>query len=94
MIFFGSGELIGGLFVGKIRDNFGQKCAAIVVLLFTLIQSFVTIFQIINNKFGGITLIMTLIWGIQDSAINVLIYSILGFEFEDRSMPFSTLNLM
>lgn len=79
MIFLGLGELTGGIFIGKIRDNFGQKCATLVVLIISMMSAFFTLSQILSNQTTELTFIMTFLWGIYDCTINVHVNSILGF---------------
>lgn len=37
---------------------------------------------------------MTGLWGLVDAAINIFCFRTLGFEFESKSIPFGTYNLM
>jgi hypothetical protein len=38
--------------------------------------------------------VMNFVWGLQDSGLNILMMSILGFEFEDKTTPFSVYNFV
>jgi hypothetical protein len=41
-----------------------------------------------------LSLAMTFMWGVQDSAVNTHTSEVMGFEFEDNSRPYSVNNLV
>ena len=83
MIFLGFGEVFGGLALGYLRDNHGNKTtvvAEIVLLLITFILAI--IFNAENKWHPGTGFMMCLAWGLQDAGVNNLIWCVCGFEFE------------
>lgn len=82
MALLGLGEVIGGYFVGIVRDKFGNTQAYLLqALLLALAVTLVVVYNE-RNKFGTLAYIMIFVWGVHDSGINTLIRSILGFEFD------------
>ena len=61
-----------------------------------LIVGSVTLMIVTNqvNKFGPLCYVMPFVWGLQDSCCNILIRSLLGFEFESQITPFSVFNFV
>ena len=45
-------------------------------------------------SYNWLTYLMCFIWGIQDGAINIHTYRVLGTEFKSKSEPFSVFNLV
>lgn len=86
----GVGEIIGGaLFIGPIRDRFGNKTAYSIQSLLTILALSLVLIYSHLNTFSFLAYLMCFFWGIQDSGLNTLIYCVLGFEFEDKSTPFA-----
>lgn len=54
----------------------------------------ITVFSILSEHYGWLTFVMCFIWGIQDGAVNIHTFQILGFEFVSKSEPFSVFNLV
>ena len=89
IIFLGVGEILGGiLFIGPIRDKFGNKIAYIVLMLETALAIAIVLVYNNNDKFNWMAYAMCFFWGFQDSGINCLINCMLGFEFADKTTPF------
>jgi fucose permease len=89
MIPLGIGEMIGGLIFGSVNDKMGQKAGITYCLIMTII-AFAMLFAYIEiYKFSVLAFFMTLIWGLQDSAVNTMTNCILGFEFDSKIIPFS-----
>ena len=54
----------------------------------------VILIVLIEAKYTNMTYVMIFLWGIQDSATNVHLSGILGFEFESKAEPFGVFNLL
>jgi len=89
MVFLGLGEICGTVINGNLSDRFGSKLIMIlnmceVVLAFVLLMLF--------NWVGEFSLwsaaIVTFTWGVQDGGVNNFLYTILGFQFESKTLPF------
>ena len=94
MALLGLGEVMGGYFVGIVRDKFGNSHAYILqAVLLALAVVLVVIFNE-ENKFGPMAYVMIYVWGLHDSGVNTLIRSILGFEFDSQSTPFCVFNFV
>ena len=86
----GVGEIVGGvLFIGPIRDHFGNKTAYSIQSLLTIVAISLVLIYSHLNTFSFLAYLMCFFWGLQDSGLNTLIYCVLGFEFEDKSTPFA-----
>ena len=94
MIAFGIGELAGGLAIGKVVDTVGPKKACLLNTFSCVVMSVLTVYQVVSNRFGWVTFAMAFMWGWQDSSTNVHVYSILGFQFDDATMPFCAYNFI
>lgn len=94
MAVLGVGEMIGGYFVGQLRDNFGNSIAIITQLILT---SLAVLSVLTFNRLDHFSLVlaytMCFLWGLQDSGINCILRSILGFEFESNLLPFSVFSV-
>eukprot|EP00347_Sterkiella_histriomuscorum_P000222 403376714 len=94
MVIFGVGEMIGCFFIGYVVDKKGSKFASVVDVVIIVIQTIVTLLFLWQNQFNYLALLMTFMWGFQDSATNTHLAEMLGFEFESNSEPFSVFNLV
>jgi predicted MFS family arabinose efflux permease len=94
MAMLGLGEMIGGYVVGQLRDKFGNASAisAQITLTFLAITSVMT-FNRLENFSLNLAYLMCFLWGLQDSGINCLLRSILGFEFDSNLLPFSVFSV-
>jgi predicted MFS family arabinose efflux permease len=94
MAMLGLGEMIGGYVVGQLRDNFGNATAisAQLTLIFLAVISVMT-FNRLDYFNLSLAYLMCFLWGLQDSGINCLLRSILGFEFESNLLPFSVFSV-
>lgn len=63
MILLGIGEIIGGNFVGLVRDKLGNRVAIITQIALTILGVLVVIIQNEVNTFGWYTWIMCFLWG-------------------------------
>jgi len=78
----GAGDLLGGVVVGQIRDRFGNK-VTIIYNIILIIPSFIIILIVNNtNTYNYTSWLMCFMWGFMDSGVGILLYSMLGFEFE------------
>jgi predicted MFS family arabinose efflux permease len=89
MVSLGIGELIGASVMAKCVDKFGLKKCALINAGNIGFATLLVIVFIYRNEYGWLAYIMTLLWGYQDSSISIHLNSILGFEFEEDSEPFS-----
>ena len=94
MIFFGWGEVIGGLVMGQIIDRFGSKRTTLVNLLIVVLTAGITTHQLVNLEYSWHTFLLTFAWGFHDAAVSIHSQQILGFEFESKSEPFCVYNLV
>jgi len=94
LVAFGIGDVIGGTCNGHILDKIGSKKGALVNVVLIILTAAVTLISIQVLKYNWLTYVMCFIWGIQDGAINIHTYRILGTEFKSKSEPFSVFNLV
>ncbi len=89
MVVLGVGEMIGGFLVTKVIELRDMRMG-VVCCIFLTILGFV-VFIVLNEIriFGWLCFLFTFLWGVQDSALNTVMNSILGFEFESNIIPFS-----
>lgn len=94
MTMLGAGEIIGGQFLGWIRDYSSTKTAAAVLIIETCIAYAFLIWYNERNVFDWLAYVFVFLWGIQDSGLNCIVRSILGFEFDSKIVPFSVFNFL
>lgn len=88
-ILLGVGEILGGImFVGPIRDKYGNRIAYIVQMILTALAVANVLYYNNQDTYNWAAYSMCFFWGIQDSGINCLINCMLGFEFDDKTTPF------
>ena len=90
----GAGEILGGNIIGPIRDKLGNKFAYVVEIMFLVAAISLVISVNRSNEFGYTSFLMCFVWGLQDSGLNCLIRCVLGFEFDDKQIPFSIFNFV
>eukprot|EP00347_Sterkiella_histriomuscorum_P001726 403370919 len=89
MVALGFGEIIGANVQGKIVDKIGTKPTCIINVILILMSTIFVMNYLYVNKYTPFAFVMTFMWGFQDSAVSIHLNSILGFEFEGNSEPFS-----
>lgn len=94
MVAMGVGEMMGGLFVGKIIDTFSSKAAVIANVAIIAVMTIVSVAFIAIDKYNVLAFVMTFMWGFQDSAINTHTGQMLGFEFDSNVEPYSVFNMV
>lgn len=89
MIAFGFGEVIGGVIFGVVIDIIGTKNTCLLNTAVCAIQGLVSIYSIGSGNYDIFSLIMCFLWGFGDAGLNIHCFTIMGFEFESKSVPFS-----
>ena len=64
MTMFGVGELISGLVVGPLIDNFGSRKIAAANFFIIAIMTAVTLYSVKRLNFDGWSFVMCLFWGL------------------------------
>jgi hypothetical protein len=62
-------------------------------VLIIILMIVVTLGYIIIMDFGWLAYVMTLLWGLQDGALNAHTFQMLGFEFDNPDEAFAVFNL-
>ena len=88
MTSFGIGEFCGSYLIGFIIDRLNSKRATIFIMLNIFLMTIITLKAINITSYGLLTFLMTFFWGLQDASINVHLFQLLGFEFENATEPF------
>lgn len=81
-MFFGIGQAISGILMGKIIDLTSSKKACFVNVLFMGLTLAVSIINIKMLEYGWISYVTCLLWGMQDGVVNTHCFQMLGFEFD------------
>lgn len=89
MVALGFGEIIGANVQGRIVDRLGTKKTCLLNVGLVLISTMLVLNYLYVNRFTKFAFVMTFMWGYQDSSVSIHLNSILGFEFEGNSEPFS-----
>lgn len=92
MAVLGIGETLGGNLIGLLRDKVNNKVAIVMQLLLCMAALFSVYLFNRLNQFTGLAHLMCFLWGLQDSGINCLVRSMLGFEFDSKIVPYSVFN--
>ena len=71
-----------------------MRAANFTVMLVILVMTVVTVINCLHLEYGYLSYIMTFMWGLEDGVVNIIIFRILGFEFESNSAPFGVFNLV
>jgi MFS family permease len=83
LVGFGVGEIVGGLALGKIMDKIGNKASLVLCLVLMLVGTAAALAFIFIFSFTlWLAVIMTFTWGVQDGALNNLLFCIMDFQFE------------
>ena len=85
---YGGGNLIGGLFVGQIikRSN-SHKKTLIFFIVWASLTFLLIIVYTITFQFNYTPFVFGVMWGVMDSGLNSHNGIILGFEFNDKTIP-------
>eukprot|EP00350_Pseudokeronopsis_sp_OXSARD2_P005866 CAMPEP_0170567266 /NCGR_PEP_ID=MMETSP0211-20121228/80369_1 /TAXON_ID=311385 /ORGANISM="Pseudokeronopsis sp., Strain OXSARD2" /LENGTH=186 /DNA_ID=CAMNT_0010888673 /DNA_START=894 /DNA_END=1454 /DNA_ORIENTATION=+ len=89
MLYFGIGEMLGGITIGIILDKYGNYISSAIIVMLVLIQTCITLAFFDGDKYNWKAYVMPFSWGLQDSATNTFLLSILGFEFSNNIEPYS-----
>lgn len=79
MVFFGVGEIFGGLMMGLFIDKFGSKCASVKNIILVMMMVAITYYNIYNGEYNYLSFMMTFMWGYMDGALNIHCFQICGF---------------
>ena len=93
MAVFGAGEILGGLMHGLIIDRIGSKKTVLINIVILILMAIITIISIHSMKYNYLTIIMCLMWGYQDSTVNVFLNQVLGYEFENNTDPYAVFQM-
>jgi predicted MFS family arabinose efflux permease len=93
MVAFGFGEIFGGLIIGQIVDRKNSKVASLFNLGFVAFTTVLTIIYLSIRQYNLFVFFMAFMWGFEDGAVNTHCLEMLGFEFEDNTIPFSIFSL-
>lgn len=90
MIGLGAGEISGALIFGRIQDKCSMRVTIGVNMLSAVAGFALVLGYTIRYEFSlPFAFFVTFFWGIQDGGLNTLINTILGFQFESKTTPFS-----
>ena len=93
MVAFGFGEIFGGLIIGQVVDRKNSKIASIYNLGFVAFTTILTLLYLSIREYNWFVFLMAFMWGLEDGAVNTHCLEMLGFEFEDNTLPFSIFSL-
>lgn len=85
----GLGEMISGPVMGFIIDKLSSRIGVLVNLVTIVASGIVSFWQIRRNKYDWVTYVYTFVWGFSDGAITTHAQTMMGFEFDNASDPFS-----
>ena len=95
MLGLGPGEIFGAIAFGRITDKCSHRTTVIVnVVVLTLAYALLILYCAIYQFSFPLAIAMTLVFGLQDSGINCLINSLLGFQFESKTTPFAVFKFL
>lgn len=90
MVGLGFGEISGAMIFGKIGDSQSMKVTIAANMLSAFVGFSLLIAYTVHYKFTLVFgFFMTFFWGISDGGLNTLINSMLGFQFDSKTSPFS-----
>ncbi len=90
LVGLGFGDIIGSILIGYVADNYNSKQTTIICAVLTTLSIVISMSYIYFFEFSFIyALLMCFSWGLQNSATNVHLVCILGFEFDSKTTPFS-----
>ena len=64
MVGMGVGEMLGGLFVGKIIDTYSSKIAVLANITIIAIMTIVSVAFIAIDNYNALAFVMTFFWGL------------------------------
>ena len=88
VFFYGLANIAGGIMTGQLIDRFSIKTAIFVILCVTYLAVAFLITFILSKKWGFLAYFLCFTWGCQDASINIIMNTILGFEFKNKTVPF------
>lgn len=91
---FGVGQSISGIMMGKVIDYSNSKKACLLNIAFMVLTFGVSVRNLTQLKFGAMSYVTCLVWGLQDGVVNTHCFQMLGFEFDTQSDPFSIFALV
>ena len=95
MVGIGVGEILGSILFGRVTDNCSHRKTILINVVFTTIAIIVLmLYAIIYDFTWYLSIIMTVSWGFQDSGLNCLLNSLLGFQFISKTTPFCVYQLI
>lgn len=90
MLGLGFGEISGSLVFGKVTDKLPPKTTIMInAITMTVGYGCLFLYAAIYDFSFYLGVLMTFAWGVQDSGMNCLLNSVLGFQFESKTTPFS-----
>ena len=90
MIGLGIGEIIGSLGLGKFLDKYGNRKTTFLCLILTAVSGLISLLYIAIYQFNWLhAVLMCFAFGVQDGAVNTFNNTLLGFQFESKTTPFS-----
>ena len=92
--FVGFGEVVGGIVEGLVIDKFGNATAIILNIVILIAAIFDSYLNIRHLEFGTQSYVVSGLWGLVDATLNIFIFRTLGFEFESKSIPFGSFNII
>jgi MFS family permease len=93
MVAFGLGEIVGGLLIGQVVDRRGSKLASLVNMGLVAFTVLLTLFYLSYLRYNLLVFLMAFMWGVEDGAVNTHCLEMLGFEFDDNTVPFSIFSM-
>lgn len=90
MLGLGAGEIIGSLVFGKVTDKLPFKTIIVInTITLTVGYGCLFLYGAVYDFSFYLGVLLTFAWGVQDSGMNCLLNSVLGFQFESKTIPFS-----
>ena len=80
--------MLGAPVMGFIIDRTSLRTANVSLIFFTIIAWTLLILFILNKEWSGLVYPMLFCFGFNDTCINTLLNTILGFEFKSKTIPF------
>ena len=95
MLGLGVGEIAGSIAFGRVMDKCPIKCTVLInILAATIGYGSLLLFGAFYEFSFPLAILMTTSWGVQDAGIVCLLQSMLGFQFESQTTPFSVYKFM
>ena len=90
MMGLGVGEIVGSLVFGPITDKYSTKTTSYInMVACTVGYAILILYGAIYDFSFYLGILMTFSLGVQDAGLNCLLNSLLGFQFESKTTPFS-----